>query len=121
VAGELLIRPVAGHVTLLHLSPGIAQLSWWSLILKAFAPDSILARDKMLRTTEVRVLDVAVACGFKTQQHFARVFRHVCGVSLGGTARNRRTTEYRQELGAPDPSDQQRTTNQRAGLTSLLQ
>jgi AraC-like DNA-binding protein len=28
------------------------------------------------------VLDVAVACGFKTQQHFARVFRRICGASL---------------------------------------
>jgi AraC family transcriptional regulator len=29
-------------------------------------------------------LDVAVACGFKTQQHFAQVFRDVCGVSPTG-------------------------------------
>ena len=36
---------------------------------------------EMLRVAEARVLDVAVACGFKTQQHFARVFRRVCGVS----------------------------------------
>jgi AraC family transcriptional regulator len=43
----------------------------------------------MLRAVEVRVLDVAVACGFKTQQHFARVFRRLCGVS---------PTEYRQEF-----------------------
>jgi AraC family transcriptional regulator len=35
----------------------------------------------MLRAPVVRVLDVAVACGFKTQQHFAQVFRDVCGVS----------------------------------------
>jgi AraC family transcriptional regulator len=35
----------------------------------------------MLRASEARILDVALACGFKTQQHFARVFRHVCGVS----------------------------------------
>jgi AraC family transcriptional regulator len=41
----------------------------------------------MLRSVEMRVLDVAVACGFKTQQHFARVFRQVCGVS---------PTEFRQ-------------------------
>jgi AraC family transcriptional regulator len=34
-------------------------------------------------------LDVAVACGFKTQQHFAQVFRDVLGVS---------PTEYRQDL-----------------------
>jgi AraC family transcriptional regulator len=44
---------------------------------------------ELLRAAEARVLDVAVACGFKTQQHFARVFRRVCGAS---------PTEYRQEL-----------------------
>jgi AraC family transcriptional regulator len=43
---------------------------------------------EMLRVADGSVLDVAVACGFKTQQHFARVFRHVCGAS---------PTEYRQE------------------------
>jgi AraC family transcriptional regulator len=43
----------------------------------------------ILRTADLRVLDVAVACGFKTQQHFARVFRQMCGVS---------PTEYRQEV-----------------------
>jgi AraC-like DNA-binding protein len=32
---------------------------------------------------------VAVACGFKTQQHFAQVFRDVWGVS---------PTEYRQDV-----------------------
>lgn len=35
----------------------------------------------MLRDRATRVLDVAVACGFKTQQHFAQVFRDVCGIS----------------------------------------
>jgi AraC-like DNA-binding protein len=44
---------------------------------------------EILRTEEVRVLDVAIACGFKTQQHFARVFRQMCGISPG---------EYRQEF-----------------------
>jgi AraC family transcriptional regulator len=43
----------------------------------------------MLRAADSRVLDVAVACGFKTQQHFAQVFRDVWGVS---------PTEYRQGL-----------------------
>jgi AraC family transcriptional regulator len=46
-----------------------------------------------LRAADSRVLDVAVACGFKTQQHFAQVFRDVWGVS---------PTEYRQDL---DPSE----------------
>jgi len=49
----------------------------------------------MLRARDARVLDVAVACGFKTQQHFAQVFRDVCRVS---------PTEYRQGfLGTEDP------------------
>jgi AraC family transcriptional regulator len=43
----------------------------------------------MLRAPDARVLDVAVACGFKTQQHFAQVFRDVWGVT---------PTEYRQVL-----------------------
>jgi AraC family transcriptional regulator len=43
----------------------------------------------MLRAPGARVLDVAVACGFKTQQHFAQVFRDLWGVS---------PTEYRQDL-----------------------
>ena len=38
----------------------------------------------MLRAPDARVLDVAVACGFKTQQHFAQVFRNVCGISPTG-------------------------------------
>jgi len=38
----------------------------------------------MLRAPYARVLDVAVACGFKTQQHFAQVFRDVCGISPTG-------------------------------------
>jgi AraC family transcriptional regulator len=45
----------------------------------------------MLRAPDGRVLDVAVACGFKTQQHFAQVFHDVCGVS---------PTDYRQEFWA---------------------
>src|SRR6266403_2649867 len=43
----------------------------------------------MLRADDARVVDVAVACGFKTQGHFARVFRRMCGVG---------PTEYRQEF-----------------------
>jgi len=54
---------------------------------------------EMLRSPESRVLDVAIACGFKTQQHFARVFRHLCGLS---------PKEYRREFmrfEAPVPSE----------------
>jgi len=45
--------------------------------------------EEMLRSAESRVLDVAIACGFKTQQHFARVFRQLCGAT---------PTEYRREF-----------------------
>jgi AraC family transcriptional regulator len=44
---------------------------------------------EILRSADGRVMDVAVACGFKSQQHFAQVFRQVCGAS---------PTEYRQEF-----------------------
>jgi len=43
----------------------------------------------MLRAPDARILDVAVACGFKTQQHFAQVFRDLWGVS---------PTEYRLDI-----------------------
>ena len=43
----------------------------------------------MLRAPDTRVLDVAVACGFKTQQHFAQAFRDLWGTT---------PTEYRQDL-----------------------
>jgi AraC family transcriptional regulator len=44
---------------------------------------------RMLRAPDARVLDVALACGFKTQQHFAQVFRDICGAS---------PIEYRQDF-----------------------
>src|SRR5580700_8652147 len=43
----------------------------------------------MLRVPDARVFDVAMACGFKTPQHFAQVFRDFCRVS---------PTEYRQDF-----------------------
>ena len=60
-----------------------------------------LARAKaMLRARDARILDVAVACGFKTQQHFAQVFRDVWGVS---------PTEYRQYLVGSEPTSASET------------
>jgi AraC family transcriptional regulator len=50
---------------------------------------------EMVLAAERRVLDVAVACGFKNQQHFARVFRRVCGAS---------PTQYRQEFAHRGPA-----------------
>ena len=43
---RIVISPAAAHVTLFILSSGYRGLSWWSLILKALARDSILAKDK---------------------------------------------------------------------------
>jgi AraC family transcriptional regulator len=66
----------------------------------------------MLRAPDARVLDVAVACGFKTQQHFAQVFRDVCGVS---------PTYYRREfLGyeancSPEPCSEDTTSQATCG------
>jgi len=39
----------------------------------------------MLRAPDARIL--AVACGFKTQQHFAQVFRELCGINPTGIAK----------------------------------
>ncbi len=36
---------------------------------------------ELLVKEDARVLDVAIACGFQTQQHFARVFRALCKMS----------------------------------------
>ena len=47
---------------------------------------------EMLRTPERRIMDIAIGCGFKTQQHFAQVFRDACGVS---------PTAYRQAFWDP--------------------
>jgi AraC family transcriptional regulator len=59
---------------------------------------------EMLRSADGRVLDVAVACGFKSQQHFAQAFRNVCGAS---------PTEYRQEfLDQEPPYTRERTNSQ---------
>ena len=42
----------------------------------------------MLRVPNARILDVAVDCGFKTQQHFEQVFRDGCGISPTGYRQN---------------------------------
>jgi AraC family transcriptional regulator len=51
------------------------------------APHQFVLRARVERAKELlvkedaRVLDVAIACGFQTQQHFARVFRALCKMS----------------------------------------
>ena len=44
----------------------------------------------LLKSPRLRVMDVAISCGFQTSQHFARVFRSVCAVT---------PTEYRRAFG----------------------
>lgn len=44
---------------------------------------------ELLLSSNLRMIDIAVACGFKTQQHFARVFRKMCNLS---------PTEYQRHL-----------------------
>jgi AraC-like DNA-binding protein len=36
---------------------------------------------ELLVSVDLRVIDIALDCGFKTQQHFARIFRKMCGLS----------------------------------------
>jgi AraC family transcriptional regulator len=57
----------------------------------------------MLRAPDARVLDVAVACGFRTQQHFAQVFRDLWGVS---------PTEYRLNLVDSEPTSASETSSE---------
>jgi transcriptional regulator GlxA family with amidase domain len=70
-----------------HVSLGGPNQRAW--IVRVSEVPAIERAKAMLRAPYDRVLDVAVACGFKTQQHFAQVFRDVCGVS---------PTEYRQDF-----------------------
>ena len=43
----------------------------------------------LLKSPRLRMIDIAVSCGFQTSQHFARVFRSVCSAS---------PTEYRRAM-----------------------
>ena len=66
---------------------------------------------EMLRAAEVRVLDVAVACGFKTQQHFARVFRGKCRLS---------PAEYRRQVLDYETATAQETVFENAPTRPVL-
>ena len=52
-----------------------------------------IERAKELLKGSQRVIDVALSCGFQTQQHFSRVFRALCNLS---------PTEYRRREGIAD-------------------
>jgi AraC family transcriptional regulator len=65
---------------------------------------------ELLSSLDLRMIDVALACGFKTQQHFARIFRKVCGLS---------PTEYRRlKLSRRRPDLYIRSSASFAGLRS---
>jgi AraC family transcriptional regulator len=49
-----------------------------------------IERAKELLKGSQRVIDVALRCGFRTQQHFARVFRATCNLSPTEYRRNER-------------------------------
>jgi AraC family transcriptional regulator len=36
---------------------------------------------ELIGSSNLRMIDIALACGFKTQQHFARIFREMSGLS----------------------------------------
>jgi AraC family transcriptional regulator len=96
---ELVHTKIAGDLGLDEMaqSVGLSTAHFARMFRKSTGetPHQFLLRERverakaMLRGRNMRILDVAVACGFKTQQHFAQVFRDVYGV---------RPTEYRQEF-----------------------
>src|ERR1700675_2220240 len=65
----------------------------------------------MLRVPDARVLDVAVACGFKTQQHFAQVFCDVCGSS---------PTQYRRDFLGSETTCASETGSEDTAVLSVL-
>ena len=75
--------------TTLSLQRGLSTAHFSQMFRKSMgeSPHQFVLRHRveraqeLLRSSEARILDVAVACGFKTQQHFARTFRRMCGVS----------------------------------------
>ena len=96
---ELVQAKIEDDLTLIEMAQAVdlspAHFSRMFLKSTGETPHQFVLRNRierakeMLRVAEARVLDVAVACGFKTQQHFARVFRQICGAS---------PTEYRYEV-----------------------
>jgi AraC family transcriptional regulator len=88
--GDLTLEEMAGSVKL-----SVAHFSQMFHKSTGQSPHQFVLRHRVerakeiLRSAHVGILDVALSCGFKTQQHFARVFRQICGVS---------PTEYRREF-----------------------
>jgi AraC family transcriptional regulator len=88
---ELVHSRIDGEVTLAELAAAAGlSVTHFSHVFRRStgeSPHQFVLRHRierakaLLRGFELRMLDVAVACGFKTQQHFSRVFRQFCGTS----------------------------------------
>jgi AraC family transcriptional regulator len=99
---DLVHSKIDGEVTLAELaeSAGLSVTHFSHMFRRSTgeSPHQFVLRHRverakvLLRVAELRMLDVAVACGFKTQQHFSRVFRQFCGIS---------PTRYRLEQSPP--------------------
>jgi AraC family transcriptional regulator len=73
MAGEAMLSP-AYFSQMFRQSTGVAPHQF---VLRA----RVERARELLVKEDARVLDVAIACGFRTQQHFARVFRALCKMS----------------------------------------
>ena len=119
---ELVHSKMEDELTLLEMSQAVdLSPAYFSRMFRESTgetPHQFVLRNKierakeMLRAPETRILDVAVACGFKTQQHFARVFRLLSGTS---------PREYRLEWSSRHLSERRQSGNPRTGLISILQ
>jgi AraC family transcriptional regulator len=96
---ELVHTKMEDELTLCDMAQSVrlSTAHFWRMFRKSTGetPHQFVMRQRverakaMLRAADARVIDVAVSYGFKNQQHFARVFRRMCGTS---------PKEYRQEL-----------------------
>jgi AraC family transcriptional regulator len=89
--GEIILQDLADATGL-----SIAHFSRMFRLSTSLSPHQFILRQRiqrageLIRSSDSKIFDVASACGFKTQQHFARVFRRIYGVN---------PTEYRNLLG----------------------
>jgi len=110
---ELVHAKIEDDLTLCEMAQSVElSIAYFSRMFRKStgeSPHQFLLRQRverakeMLRSADVRVMDVAVACGFKSQQHFAQVFRHLCGAS---------PTEYRQEFLGHETTSARETCSQ---------
>jgi AraC family transcriptional regulator len=90
------------HVTQLAETAGLSTAHFSQMFRRStgYAPHQYVLRarieraKRMLHSGQTRVVDIAVACGFETPQHFARVFKRLCDAT---------PTRYRRELGRKSP------------------